>query len=252
MSIRMIGLVMVVAVLAMWTGPVQALDVTNNGVQIFLDDFESQSLNVYPSTGGMPAGAPGTWSANAAHRVRDNATGPGPFSGNQYMEVGPTSGFETSNAVFDSVQTSGNIHIKYMMYLPAASMPGSVGFKLTNSSGDDGSRLLRFQLSSAAGGAQIQDGATSAKGPFLPHDIWSLIEIEHTLGTGTYDVTVTPDGGVASTATKSGIRGTGLVSMGLISFDAENTSYYDFVPEPSTMALLGLGGLMILRRRRSA
>ena len=256
MRIRTIGLVMMVAVVAMWTGPAQALDATNNGVRLFLDDYESQTLNAGPTTAGIPnPPGLGTWNATAGHNVRDNSVGPGPFAGSQYYQVGPTSGFQTSTVDFDSTQNSGNIHVEYMLYIPTHPQNlGPFGFKLSNASGDDGARLLRFQLTAvSAAGGNIQDGATSTTGPFLPFNVWNLIEVDHTLGTGSYDISVTPEGGVLASATHNGIMGTGLTGMGFSSFDNDHAVYVDDFPEPATLALLGLvaGPLFLARRRRA-
>jgi hypothetical protein len=245
---------MVAAVLATWTGQALAIDVTNSGTTLFFDNLESQTLNAPPTTAGMPDPGLGTWSAAGAHNVRDNTVGPGPFSGSQYLQVGPTTNFQTSKATFDSTQNSGDIHVEYMLYIPATNL-GPFGFQLFNQSGDDGSRLLRWQITNvSAAGGDIQDGATSATGPFLGFDVWNLVEIDHTLGSSTYDITVTPDGGVASSATHNGIMGTGLTSMGFASFDNNHAVYIDDIPEPATLTLLGLvaGPLFLARRRRSA
>jgi hypothetical protein len=76
----------------------------------------------------------------------------------------------------------------------------------------------------------------------------SALDLAPYIGTG--DATYEFDGHTSTKGTSALPDGADRVTFGTTRFDFIVTVTYDFVPEPTSLSLLALGGLVLLRRRR--
>ena len=242
----LLGLAVVVAMAV----PAHAVVVTNTttGQTIFNDNgFENEGLGTV-----TPTATVGTWSTagppNPGSVVNDDP--PGGFKSSQFyrMNTGTASNTRVLHAVFDPAPLAGQtIRAVYMMrFLTDVKYDSSYGFarNLTNSgyhltqAADKGTGIL-----DPFGGAGAPDGSISrgAGGG------WHKMTWEYTANVG--NATLQVDDGPVLPWTGAAPN----IPVSLHWTTAED-SVKDFgidaFPEPATLSLLGLGGLMILRRRR--
>ncbi|RKY07591.1 MAG: hypothetical protein DRP56_05465 [Planctomycetota bacterium] len=241
-------LILVVVAVAVVTQSASAVLVTNGATTLFYDDFES---NTTASTAAAPdatgdydpdAASVGSWGVTAgdADKIQVTSFGtPGTPEGVNYLRQ--TGGGAHSYAQFSSAQTAGTLHFEALVN-PTTTAAGvnttPVGFQ------DSGGLWGPF-IVLQAGKVQSYTGGTYVPVGSLTYTVgtWAVLEIDWTVGASTCDVTF---GG--TTVTGVGTR-SNAASMDRVRFS--DVSYYDAVPEPATMALLGLGSLVMLRRKKA-
>lgn len=258
---KTILLLCVAAVTAAQAIPAQATTVRNGETMIFVDRFESPDS--YPGNQpGVDNGMlPGSWAAGnlAGALVREQAYNeetPNAFEGTQIMgqfSTGVTGGPGADYGAWASfdTQTSGTIVFDTEIYLwPTASNDRMYGiFELED--GGHGNRAYAVAIQKDNNGnMKIWDDFTGGSSlstltPLVSQ--WQRLTIAYELGTT--DLTVTLDG-VSQTINGIGSGGISNATHLDIRGGNQHFFYLDAVPEPGTLSLLALGGLMFLRRRR--
>ena len=240
-------MLVVLSMVAIAVSSASAVTITNGATTVFQDDFES---NTTVSTSGSPdasgdydpdAASVGTWStADTAAQVQVTSYGtPGTPEGDNYLRFDGTGGF--SYTQFSSNQTSGTLHIEALVRQVGNASNG-VALCVRNSAGQWGPHVQMWAGQTVMG---YYDGNYSNSTLAFSADAWHAVEIDWVIGSSTFDLTVD---GVTQTGLAS--RGTA-ASMDEIRIGGGSMEhYYDAVPEPATMSLLGLGGLLALVRRR--
>ena len=230
-----------VAMLMLATDAAQAIQIQNltQGTTLFdSGGFEGETTGANPS-----APLKGTIPNNPLGFVRDNATTPAPgaFEGTKYNEFGLGSQAET---FFDDVPAGEVIRISWAQHINDTP---EFRMRLTGGAvGNFEASILDFQpTTGGVRGWSTQTGYPTYTGTLatVQGDQWQTVVIEHEVGTN--DVTLTLDGvselfpGVVATTT----------SLERIRWDNTQSAYVDSIPEPASLAMIGLGGLLALRRR---
>jgi len=240
-------MLVVLSMVAIAVSSASAVTITSGSTVIGFDDFES---NTTSSTVAAPDGTgdydpdaatTGSWSTSetAADKVQVTSYGtPGAFEGSKYLRI--TAMSNHAYLGFSANQTTGTLHFETMVN--------------TGQTGTDYSTAVGFQNSSSAWGPMVQfmsggkityyNGAFTDSGLTYTANVWKKLEIDWTIGSSTFDLTY--DG---TTVTGLASRGTA-ASMDRIRLSGNGLSHFDAVPEPATMSLLGIGGLLALVRRR--
>ena len=280
---RLTALVAVLAAVAMLgplSGVTNAFTVTWNGTVIAQDDIESEGLgNPYEAEVGEWQHSHRGGATTLATLITGDAYANDPshfeiqgptkaFTGDYYVARHRRNGAHgNENAmVLDLSANGGNLYgasggvmtIKTMMYLPGGQDGSGGHYSSANSiaiidqytapHGEDGTDFA-YVTSGPATGTNWTDAFTDTA--LAPHtfDKWMLVEL--VLDFDNMQTTLTVDGKtlgpVASHA--AGLVG-GVFWRGETGGGLFIGHYLDAIPEPASLALMGLGGLVFLRRRR--
>ena len=280
---RLTALVAVLAAVAMLgplSGVTNAFTVTWNGTVIAQDDIESEGLgNAYEAEVGEWQHSHRGGATTLATLITGDAYANDPshfeiqgptkaFTGDYYVARHRRNGAHgNENAmVLDLSANGGNLYgasggvmtIKTMMYLPGGQDGSGGHYSSANSiaiidqytapHGEDGTDFA-YVTSGPATGTNWTDAFTDTA--LAPHtfDKWMLVEL--VLDFDNMQTTLTVDG---KTLGPVASHAAGLV--GRVFWRGETGGglfighYLDAIPEPASLALMGLGGLVFLRRRR--
>ena len=241
-------MLVVLSMVAIAVSSASAVTITSGSTVIGFDDFESNttfSTAAAPDTSGdydPDAATTGSWSTSEATADKVQVTNygtPGAFEGSKYLRITATS--THAYLAFSADQTTGTLHFETMVNTGQTNLNSSTAVGFQNSSSAWGP-FVQFMS-----GGKIQYYASSAyhdSGLTYTADVWKKLEIDWTIGSSTFDLTY--DG---TTVTGLATRGTA-ASMDRIRLSGNGLSHFDAVPEPATMSLLGIGGLLALVRRR--
>jgi len=258
-----VGLAVVAAMGVMLAGsPAQALLVRNDGTTL----FDSRGFENPEVVGFKPSAAgPGTWSdlfvntgdiGSTTFLVNDAAS-PGPGSGAQYMTVNKT-GLPNNTAIaaeFSSIATTGTVTIDWKTYVDSSSTSGVQYYTMTETHVPGSATGFSSFFTLQGSGDFLSDTQNPPADEFqgiIPTDRWIDVNFEYTLGTTAFDITF--DGGTThNVAINSAMN----AFAELVIRDGGGggnvwVAHIDAIPEPASLSLLTLGGLMILRRRRDA
>jgi hypothetical protein len=283
-KVTLIGM-LAVALAVVLAPQAHALSISHDTLGTLFDDgngFEGLANTV----GGAPD--PSLWTVlagNVPNNVEVLAGGsPGPRAGSKYLKMAPTdpangNGETNSPSVrvaLSSTATSGVITAQWSEYLVDNFSNGGINgkFQFDNSNADAFSSALNSTgwvrgtdpfYGHASSGATVanlyvNDGPGSEfpaliadlSGPLeIPLGQWVDITLVYDLDSDTYTVST-----LGQTSQTLGARFTGKNAVGFRFYNQAGVNtgpfYIDAIPEPATLGMLTIGGLMLLRRSRRA
>jgi len=228
--------------------PASAVMIEIAGGTEFFDDFEG----VVPSGGDDdPVAGTGTWA------VYDGATpipasvqvvtgGIGAFEGSNFLKVSRPSEYAYARGQTADKGVAGDVlYAEFMAYFPTGRTGDS---QITMNSGQAGADAWGVVVK--ADGSVINSFGGAVTGLDVTFDTWEKWEWDRTQG-DTSGGTLTIAGNSATVAPRDAPYDDDIV--GALYFDNRTDGdlfYLDAVPEPATLSLACLGGLIMLGRRR--
>lgn len=234
--------------------PAQALLVKNDGNTIFdSGGFEGETAGFNPTNATV-----GSWSSLFVNTgglgttafITNDAGSPGPGTDTNYFTVNKT-GLPNNTAIaaqFTGTATTGTVTLEWMHYVDSSSTSGIQLYTMTESHVPGTATGFHSFFTFGGNGNILHD--TGSQEGVLPLDQWFDVEMTYTVGNPHVDIAI--NGGaplnIAISSAMSGFAelcfrdggGGGNVWVG----------HMDSIPEPASLSLVALGGLMMLRRRR--
>jgi hypothetical protein len=247
MSVALVGGMML-------TAPAQAAMVENltTSSTLFYADFENGTVGSAP---GASHPSPGSWTTVTGLIHDFSTTGVNAFEGVKF--AGPNNDGNLTSAALTSGSSAGQtIQITFAFYF-------ATGDGFDEHDGIIGQVRIRGNGGSATGdnlffpefhhdGSIISNNVTLNQSFNL--DAWNTFVFTYTLGSASGTVSV--NGGL-ETVTNTGISSGSLVNIRdqyrNLNFRGRTfpgAFYVDAIPEPASIALIGMGGLLLLRRGR--
>lgn len=242
---------LLVAALFLIPAVIQASILANQttGSTIFDDNFEGGTVD------SMPVATIGTWTSNAPGDtvVLNGAWGGGlgPYAGTKMLgfwsnsEVALTgTGIEANSGSSDVIK----MQLAFCMQGEEVSIYAKSGatelfqIGLFGPNAPGAFRKNGVYVVNSAGTAWLDTNFTQNP------NAWNTLTVTHT--NGTTDWAISFNGGAAYDATGYNVSNP-WYSFVLKNDAPNNVAYFDAVPEPASLGLLALGGLVLLRRRRS-
>ncbi len=243
---RMAILLLAVAAVTVVGSSAQAVLVTNGAATVFDHNFEADTVGAYPPAPLWDAITPPLDPGDVL-MVTDSAT-PGAYEGSNYLQLTRYSKALVA-AVFDS-QTSGVVSMTAAIYVAddpsitgSFSEYGSIAFYNAESSTFGPGIIFDPNNGSIKAGA----GWATTGVSFIP-DAWNEVQIDYIPNATTMTLTVNGVSSVENIATA--VSSVGSIRFGTGPSGSGATMYVDAVPEPTTMLLLGFGGVATMYRRR--
>ena len=283
----LLSALLAVALIAAVSNQAYALKLSNadtGQVYFFENGWENDTVGSTPDN--TEVGGP--WDSSGDHNTvytTDNAThpagtagSPGSYAGDRMYQKGVhTGGGRTTNIAIDGgpLAAGTNAHLEFILFLRDEDGGGNStnsfpwGVRLTNSQGDvvaglaNGWTPARPVASSTnltltgAGGPTADDvGEVFDDGEWVKFDMYITPQQSLTdpAGTPNAKVFLKSDrvGRVGPMFFSTGANATGdIAGIQLIDDDRPNMWFLDW-PEPGTLGLLSIGGLLMLKRRRKA
>lgn len=267
---------LVIALMIAVANPALALRLTNEttGELLFFEDgFENDTFPFNPD-----APEEGQWdsfdqSSSIVTSVVLNPD-PGPLLGDQYFVKGAAEHPDPNRSATVSwpgktASPGDRLHLEFIHYLPSSNSVNSFAFaiQLRDSAGNSvvgfGHGRDPFRPSgTSTTGLHISKSVTGSVTGIVDvpdvwrADTWQKFDVFHTVAAGladtnTFDVTVTNNHGTFGPFTFNAGTSTGVITnLVLIDDDRPDIWFLDwdenFIPEPGTVSLLGLGGIMLL------
>jgi hypothetical protein len=236
--------------------PAQAAYVVNltTSTDLFYADFENGTVGSAP-TSGSPT--PGTWSTNSGLVYDFSTTGVNAFEGVKFG--GPLNDGNLTSATLASGTSAGDtIRLSFAFYFATGEgfdeHTGNVGqIRFRGSGGTDSPTNDNIFIPEFR-----HDGSIVSNGVALTQtfnfDAWNTFFFTYTLGSAS--ATVSVNGGMETiTNTAPGVGAirnihNQLTTLNFRGREFPGAFYIDAIPEPASLALIGLGGLLMLRRNR--
>ena len=284
---RLLSVMLAVALIAAVANQAYALKLSNTNtgqVYFFEDGWENDTVGATPDNPEVG----GPWDGSSDHHTvytadsTSHAAGvngnPGPYAGDRYYYKGiHAGGGRTTNIDIAGgpIEAGTNVHLEFILYLRDDHGAGNStnsfpwGVRLINSQGSvvaglaNGWTPARPVTSSTnltltgAGGPTADDVAeVFDDGEWVKFDMYITPQQSLTDPAGTPDAKVFLKsdrvGRVGPMFFSTGANATGdIAKIQLIDDDRANYWFLDW-PEPGTLGLLSIGGLLMLKRRRKA
>lgn len=190
---------------------------------------------------------------------------PWAFSGENSLEALGGKAFDTDQVyVFGTGPKTGVWDFSVMTYVPSEGKAGQQYFNLMSNFNQESGvganewslvQVYWDMLSTSENVDKFYQQGNAATGVPIQYDKWVEVSVDIDLTANTCEIFY--DGvSVAAGTWTTGVEPTNIQVMDIFPIPgdiAASAIYYDDIsltPEPATMALLGMGGLMMLRRRR--
>jgi len=236
--------------------PAQAAYVVNltTSTDLFYADFENGTVGSAPTTGSP---TPGTWSTNTGLVYDFSTTGVNAFEGVKFGGPTPT-GNLTSATLASGTSAGQTIRLSFAFYFTKGQgFDENVNYwvgqiRLRGSGGAGATNDNIFIPEFWSDGSIISNGVTLNQ--TFNMDAWNTFFFTYTLGSSS--ATVSVNGGMETiTNTAPGVGAirnfhNQLTTLNFRGREYPGSFYVDAIPEPASLALIGLGGLLMLRRNR--
>lgn len=246
-----------------------AVTITSGAETLFSDGFEADTP---AGAGGAGDADPAKWYVteewDVANQVltatHQNVWLPsGPFEGEKYYKIYAPNGANYNRAPLSRTTTAADthVHVEWMMYVPSSLPSGATPewggfFNLSYQSAGNGWQGRTWSgLRRTTGTVHYYDGAWKDTGLSWTYNKWQKWELDYYPDadpTGGYigSYTVTIDGASTGSITQFDQSGYAVRYFFINGGSAKSVLDVDATPEPATLLLLGLGGLVAIRRRR--
>lgn len=214
------------------------------------DNFESPAPLSAPDNGALPGSWGITADSGSTVQIWDASLSPNlvAFQGNQYARIArPGGGSALLGGTFSSGVSTGTLKIQFALRVLSYTPDYQAGVELDN--GTYNNPDIRFSLTTRSDGSiQHYDPNTTSYQPTgitgISTNDWQRWLINVDLDNNRYNLTV--DNQTAYNLPFFALGG----SSRLLFSSGGGQFFVDAIPEPTMAALMGVGGLLLLRRRR--
>ena len=229
-----------------------AVTITANSTTRFYDNFEAPD-----AVGSAPSANVGSWSVFGAGQLAvSNAVPPGAFDGNQYLKMWRTGGGGTAAAADFGLTSSGNLKAAFSLFIPTGS-PNAVAYIMLGPDANNVNtpKVLLFVKPSTDNKVYYYNSTQTSEldtGFTYQPGVWQTWQIGYTFDPVNPDPwTVSVNGNTSTSIHSPGVTDGNLQYLNF-STGAFNSEFFLDAPEPSAAVLVGLAGLALWRRKRTA